>query len=69
MCGGSAKLPVGDPVLSWSGSVEGDRLWVVERFALPLVSFLSRVVTRPGFVVTTSAFLVDRVFGGVRGGE
>ena len=68
MCGGSAKLPVGDPVLSWSGSVEGDHLRVVDLFALPLVSFLSRVVIRPGFVVATGAFLVDRVFGGVRGG-
>ena len=58
---------MGDPVLSCSVSVEVDRLQVVECFTLPLVSFRSRV--RPGFVSATDAFLVDRVFGGMRGGE
>ena len=56
---------MGDPVLTCSDEV--DRLRIVDRFTLLLVSLRSRVC--PGFVSATDAFLVDRVFGGVRGGE
>ena len=54
-------------MLSCSVSDDVDRLRIVERFTLPFVSLRSRV--RPGFVSAADVFLVDRVFGGVQGGE